>query len=276
LRAWGVKIESESRLHKARAVLEKAAVTGALVPKHRGDLLGHRSLELSYDYLAIAETLPANRVASLRRELGQSLIGDVEPKGNKRGPLQLQSQGIVRAAFVRGGLVPRHPTHSPHKGKSPDLLLDRGPKTFAIETKRPEHSKNVERNFDAGHDQLTSSGLVGGVVIDATDCVRGLSGRALSDEISRLVSLLYARAFDEGLGHKPGFENIIIAGVFARVAWRSDDGEDKSMVSVHSSTRVGVLAPGPGTEADIAAKWIRKAFQEGLHGLSEMLVPVGS
>jgi hypothetical protein len=127
LTQWGVKVDRDSRLHKALTVLRHAIATGALAPQHRGDQLGLRSLEIAFDYGAIARTLPEKSVAAIRREIGDSLKGEIEPPENARGPVQLQSQGIARAAFVMAGLAPTHPTHSPKLGRSsPDLMLENG------------------------------------------------------------------------------------------------------------------------------------------------------
>ena len=146
---WGVVITPRSRLHQAREILEHAVTTRELVPIHRGDDLGLRALELAFDYGAIAETLPDSVIASMRRELRDSLLGPLNPPDHDRGPLQLQSQAVMRAAFVRAGEMPRHPTHSPKKGKSsPDLILDRGTASYAIETKRPQLRKNIISQFE--------------------------------------------------------------------------------------------------------------------------------
>jgi hypothetical protein len=123
LTEWNVKVPANSRLHKARLILEHAVGTGLLTPAQRGDMLGLRSLELALDYDHISQTLPEVAISAMRRELRDSLTGDIAPV-QKLTVLQLQSQAVVRAAFVRAGLNPRHPTISPQKGKtSPDILF---------------------------------------------------------------------------------------------------------------------------------------------------------
>src|SRR5206468_5945967 len=53
------------------------------------------------------------------------------------------------AAFVRGGLNPTHPTHSPKRGvSSPDVLLADGTQRYAIEAKRPQEARNILARFD--------------------------------------------------------------------------------------------------------------------------------
>ena len=273
LRDWGVRVPSDSRLDKARAVLQRAADTGVLVPKHRGDDLGLRSLELAFDYAAIADTLPPVRVASLSRELRDSLRGDIEPPEAARGPLQLQSQAIVRAAFVRGGVRPMHPTHSPRRGvSSPDLLLDDGTQRYAIEAKRPQEAKNILHRFEEGCAQVASYGLPGGVLVDVTDCLRSVPRADIDDEVRRVALTLYDRVFVTGQGHKAGYEHIMVAGAFARVAWScSDDGEDSAMVDVHTSSTVGIFAAAPDTDEERRARWIRTHFQDGAGLLSRTL-----
>ena len=50
---WGVKLPQNDRLAQARVILDHAARTGEIVPAQRGDDLGLRSLELSFDFSAI-------------------------------------------------------------------------------------------------------------------------------------------------------------------------------------------------------------------------------
>lgn len=76
----GVRVAGDSRLHQALTVLRHAVATGALAPEHRGDQLGLRSLEIAFDYGAIARTLPEKRVAVVRREIGDSLKGEMQPR----------------------------------------------------------------------------------------------------------------------------------------------------------------------------------------------------
>lgn len=269
---WGVKVDRNSRLHQALTVLRHAIATGALVPKHRGDQLGLRALEIAFDYGAIARTLPKIRIAALRREIGDSLKGPIDPPENARGPLQLQSQGIARAAFVLAGLSPTHPTHSPKLGRSsPDLILENGLGRYAVEIKRPQLTKNVEVRFDEGRDQLVSFGVQGGVLVDVTDCVRGLTGEAIGKEVRRLALGLYARTFVTGRGHKPGYTNIMMAGTFARVAWNSQDGDLVAMVQVHTSSTIGIFAQTRNSLVDHRARWIRKGFEDGLERLNRTL-----
>jgi len=273
LREWGVRVPDDSRLDKARRVLVHAAETGVLVPKHRGDFLGLRSLEMAFDYAAIADTLPPRRVAALRRELRDSLSGEIDPPEAARGPLQLQSQCIVRAAFVRGGVWPTHPTHSPRQGlSSPDLLLA-DPEAFrsAVETKRPREARNIIARFDEGCGQLVDFGLPGGVLVDVTDCLRHVPRAEIDDEVRRVALTLYGRVFKEGRGHLPGYEHIMVAGAFSRVGWTSNDGEDGAIVDVHTSSAIAIFAAAPDTDQERRARWIRERFQNGLDLLSRTL-----
>jgi len=167
LRSWNVSVPEDSRLHQARAILADGAACGRLVPTHRGDDLGLRALELAFDYAAIADTLPTQPVAALRRELTSSLLGPLDPPEEVRGPLQLQSQFVVRAAFVLAGMSPCHPTHSPQESRSsPDLLLENGLSTYAIETKRPKLAKNVVPRMEDARAQLLDYGMPGGILVD--------------------------------------------------------------------------------------------------------------
>jgi hypothetical protein len=270
--AWGVKIPALSRLHAARDVLSAAVETGVLVPAHRRDDLGLRALELSFDYSAIAESLPVETHATMRRELRDSLTGALDPPESSRGPLQLQSQELVRAAFVRGGLRPAHPSHSPKRGvSSPDLILENGTFRYAVEVKRPQVRKNIMTRFTDGHAQISNYGLLGGILVDVTDALRAVPLDELDDEVRTVALELYDQVFVSGEGHRAGYSNILVAGAFARVAWNSIDGVDNAMVRVHTSSTIGIFARARGTLEDHRARWIRKGFQNGLEYLSQTL-----
>jgi hypothetical protein len=75
LQEWGVTTPKKGRLSKAKAVLERAAKTGEIVPPQRGDDLGLRALEIAFDYAAIADTLPQKKTSLIRSELELSLAG---------------------------------------------------------------------------------------------------------------------------------------------------------------------------------------------------------
>src|SRR5690348_10913752 len=200
---WGVKRPPNDRLSQARQILIHAAQTGEIVPAQRGDDLGLRSLELAFDYGAIADTLPPKRVADVRKDLEKSLEGDLSPSDELMGPLQLQAQLVVRAAFVRAGLSPDHPTGSPRKGVRPDLILRRNDVSYGVEVKRPKTEAGLLSRFDDGRDQLAGYGVRGAVLIDVTDCVRAVPRETIDQEVRRLALRLYGRAFVTGEGYKP-------------------------------------------------------------------------
>ena len=272
LRQWGIKIPEGGRLAQARAVLDHAARTGAIVPVQRGDDLGLRALEFAFDYAAIAETLPPKKAAAVRRELENSLTGDLDPPEESRGPLQLQSQFVVRAALVRAGLSPEHPIHAARLGiKNPDFVLQNGLSEYGVEVKRPKTTAGILPRFEDGRAQLQGYGLAGAVLIDVTDCVRGVPSAQIDAEVRRLALLLYDRTFVSGRGYHPGSDCIRVAGTFARVGWHSDDGPGNAMVNVHTSSTLGVFATAKGTLLDHRGKWLRKSFEDGLGRLYQTL-----
>jgi hypothetical protein len=250
----------------------EATETGMLVPDHRGDQLGLRALELSFDYSAIAETLPTKRIAAVRRELRDSTKGNLDPPAHRRTALQLQTQFVVRAALVRAGVFPVHPTHSPKTGKSsPDMLVENGLSTYGLEVKRPEKTKNVARLFDEARDQLGSYGVKGVVVMDLTDCLRDVEPTRVSDEVCQLACELMDRAFIRDIGYHPGYEDIMMVAALARLAWHSKDETHTSMVSVHTSVATILLASKRNTLLDHHAQWFRKALSVGFDRLNVTL-----
>jgi hypothetical protein len=277
LEAWGVRVPQQSRLHKARQVLREAAVTGMLVPTHRGDVLGLRSLELALDFVAIAETLPAVPIAAMRRELRDCLVGEIDPPEALRGPLQLQSQAVVRAAFVHAGLSPIHPTHSSRHGlPSPDLLLENGLSRYGVESKRPQSARTVLARFLDGCAQLSGFGVSGAVLVDVSDCVRDLDDQAAGARVYELGGALAEEVFEEGSGHRDGYAHVMVVGTYARVAWTSVDHADHALANVRLASRILVLAQARNTLADHRAKWIRQTFEIGLRALTDPLTSRGA
>ena len=271
LTAYGVKVPAGSRLHQAQEILEEALASGRLVPSQRGDDLGLRSLELSLDYSAIASTLPTAGIASVRRELRDSLTGPLAPPDTDRGPLQLQSQFVVRAALVRSGLDPSHPATSSRRGKAPDLVVTNSTDEYAVEVKRPQSAKNVIPRLASARDQLAAVGLPGAVLVDVTDCLRGLTGKDVDAEIRRLALGIYDEVFENGVGHRKGYEGIMVAGTFARVAWNATPTATGAMVEIHNSSTIGVFADAPDTPADRNSKWLRARLEDGLGRLEQTL-----
>ena len=86
--------------------------------------------------------------------------------------------------------------------------------------------------------------------------------------------MLYDRTFVTGQGYKPGFESIMVAGTFARVAWHADDHTDHSMVDVHTSSAIGIFALVEGSVPDQHARWIRQNFEDGLGRMYQTLAEV--
>ena len=270
----GVDIPSSSRLHQAKQLLESAAVTGAIIPEHTGDYRGLQALELAFDYAAIADTLPSRRNAALWRELRDSVRGDLSPPASNRQPLQLQAQAIVRAAFVVAGLSPQLPTHSARTARSaPDLTLDNGTLRYAIEVKRPEKAHNVLSRLRDARDQLSSFGFPGGILIDVTDCVRGLSDDALSDEVRRLSQAVTDEIHVQGDGQRSEYANVIVAGCFARAAWTTVQhaSGEAAEIQVQSCLITSIYASRPGTLRAHHANWIRRGFQDGVDLLFQRL-----
>ena len=244
--------------------------TGAATPRSNWGFVRNR-IRLRSD----CQTLPEKRVAAIRREIGDSLRGEIEPPENARGPVQLQSQGIARAAFVMAGLAPTHPTPFPDLGgASPDLILKMGLGRYAVEIKkRPQHTKRMLELHDLTKDATKPELLVhGGVLVDVTDCVRGSRLEKRSASVRRLALGLYARTFVTGRGHEPGYANIMMAGTFARVAWNSQDGDLVAMVQVHTlRPPLASFAQTRNSLVDHRARWIRKGFEDGLERLNRTL-----
>lgn len=266
LEKFGVAVPATSRLHEALEILRAAEKDGKLAPIQRGDTLGLRAIELALDFRDIAAVLPDKRSAVLRRDLDRAVQGQLEPPENARGPLQSQSQLVVRTAFIRGDAEPLHPPSKPQAGvPDPDILLENGQYRYGIEVKRPQARKALVARFLEGVEQVRGAGLQGGVIVDATDMVRGLTRDEMDREIRSIALEMYGLVWNEQIrAFQPGFSHIMVVGTLARPAWTSHDDASAAMIQVHSSSTVAAIATSAGNLAGHRARWIRESLQNGL------------
>ena len=66
-------------------------------------------------------------------------------------------------------------------------------------------AKNAVPRLEDAHDQLSSYGLPGAILVDLTDCLKGIPGEKLGMEVRGLTLSLYDRVFVTGSGHRPGY-----------------------------------------------------------------------
>ena len=264
----GIAMQSGNRIEQAIFVLEAATETGQLLPIQRGDEHGLYALEVALDYSAIARSLGGSLPVSDRRELRDSLAGELAPPSNRRSALQLQSQFVAMAAAKLGELhVSRPSMHGGGAGKSPDMIAEIGTMRYGIECKRPQRIENVLPRFQEGIVQLSEFDVNGGVLIDVSDCVRDHSPASIDDTVERVSQSLYNLIFTDGVGHKPGMERIMTAGCFARVAVPVPDGANVGYVQLHTSSLFGVFARAKGTLTHHHARELRTGFQDGFDRL---------
>lgn len=265
----GVRVPEDSRLHQARAVLESVASGAGIAPAQRGDDLGLRALEAALDYHTIARSVSASTPATARRELRDSLVGPLSPPSGQFGPLQLQSQAVAFGAFALAGCDPRHPAKT--TSKSPDILLDRGSMTYAVEAKRPQARHNISSHCIAAYEQLVASGCTGGVLVDVSDCVRGLATDSVHTFVEDAgLELLHLVATENG--RKPEFRNLIVVGCYARMQAVFAETETEAIFDLITSARVVVLADVRNTLQDHRARWIRRSHEYGMKSILEPLV----
>lgn len=234
------------------------------MPRHRADTLGLRALELAHDLKAIAATLPRKRFADVREDLEITAKGALEPDNDEDWrALQRQSQLIVRAALVKGGIYPDHPTSSPRASK-PDLLWENGNALYGIEVKRPQRLKNVLANFQKGAQQLRDYGVQGGVVIDMTDCLRSQDDIEYESAMSVAADSIYTEAYSSNSGFRPGYSHVMLAAAFARVPWTSTKVDEANYIGVRYLHRAGVLSVSYGSLQGHHGRALRKALLSGL------------
>ena len=122
-----------------------------------------------------------------------------------------------------------------------------------------------------GGDQLEEYDLRGGVLVDITDCIRGIQPDALDAEIRKVALEIYGTAFENGVGHRPGYERIMMGGVFARLAWTAEGTSTGAMVNVHNTSTIGIFADQLGSPDDVRARWLRDQAERGLGMLEQSL-----
>ncbi len=131
-----------------------------------------------------------------------------------------------------------------------------------MEVKRPEHGGTLMANLDRGVDQLREYEVSGAVILDVTDCVRGLAPEALVEEVNALASQVDERIFVENEGYNPGYSPVMVAFVLARGAW--SDQEDMPRLQVVSVSAATVYAKTPRSLLDHRARWLCDAFKRGV------------
>lgn len=259
--AAGIEIPPDSRIHQARQILDDVSRTGLITPKQRGDDLGLRALEVALDYGDIGNVVATRWPASARRELRASLCGDITPTVSGLRASQLQSQAIAFTAFHLAGCAPRHATL---KGvPAPDILLENGVSTYGVEVKRPQSKKGILPRFHDGIAQLRGIGVSGGILIDVTDCIRGLSSKEMEYHVRGYALDLYNVAFELDVGPRPGFSDLMVIGCYARTAAIKDETSSGAIVDLRSFATIGILARAKGTLAAHRASWLRSKFEEG-------------
>jgi len=262
---WGVRMPPNSRLDQAIAVLAQISASGMLPVDPATQAVAVQAIATALDYRDIAASLPSSRVASVRKGVEGSLAGSLDPEAADRGPLQLQTQHLVAAAFHRGGAEVEYPTHSPQKGLStPDLILVNGLSIYPVEVKRPEKRKNVIPRFNDGVAQLDDYGHPGAVIIDATDCLRGIPFEDFENHAHGLALDIYHTVWaGPPVGYRQGYRNIMLAGIIARGTWQRNPERAQEL----QIANIASLARFARTENSLSAHrgtWMRHALQDGL------------
>jgi hypothetical protein len=183
--------------------------------------------------------------------------------------LQLQSQAVAFGAFALAGCGPRHPPKT--TSKSPDILLERGSMTYAVEAKRPQAPHNIRSHCIAGYDQLVASGCTGGVLVDVSDCVRGLNTEAVHEVVEDTgLGLLQLVATE--YGRRPEYRSLIVVGCYARVQAVFAETATEAIFDLITSARIAVLADVRNSLEDHRARWIRDSHEYGMKAILEPLV----
>ncbi|HEX7961399.1 MAG TPA: hypothetical protein VF493_15865 [Terriglobales bacterium] len=268
IETWmGRPLPASSRFHLALAELDRLAQKGDFDVDPATRERGMRAIQLALDMFAIAEALPAERIADLRRDLEACAAGTLVPSGADFVPLQAQSQLIVRAALYRAGVAPSQPTHSGSGGrKKPDILIENGLSEYAIEVKRPTVLKNALPRAKDAAEQLDGAEMKGGIVIDVTDSV-GNAEEADAAVVAQ-ADRISAEFFTHGEGWKPGCRHVMMVGVIARPAWHYvPSGQKEGQVMIHSTSCVAAFGTKRGTLDTLHSHWMREKLNLGLNKL---------
>ncbi len=269
IEGWtGSACPGDSRFHQALTVLDRIANSGQFVVDDTAGESTMRAIQLALDALAIADALPDQRVADLRKDIHAAGVGSLLGEGATQA-LQAQSQLIVRAAFYRAGVKPSQPTHSGARGrKKPDILIENGTANHPVEVKRPTAAKNVvPRALDAA-EQIRPSASKGGMVIDVTDCLADATPETADDTVVAHAEAIGSQFFVHGSGWKPGYSHVLMVGVMARPTWHMKlTGYNEGQVLIHSTSCVAAFGTARGTLDTLQGHWLRSHLEAGMNRL---------
>jgi hypothetical protein len=268
LQKWGVRIPAAGRVDRALTVLDDIARSGRITPEQRGNHEGFQSLQFGMDLRAIAISLPPGKIKELRADIEKCITGALISDPNNLEAAQFQSQLIVRSAFWQMGADPQVPAAARFgKGKRPDILIANGASEYGIEVKRPTKDATVLSNAKSASRQIGEPGLTGGVILDLTDCMIGVTPNKVDDLLLSQYERVAKLFFENGVGFLPGQSHMIVAGVFARPMWTVQADSGDAQVAVHSTSAVGAFGTSQGTISFRRAVWIRETFNEGMNKL---------
>lgn len=260
LGARRIEVSPESRLRIAADVLRaiQLVASGKRAPEALRDL--EAAVVTAINFRDIADTLPDERVASIRRELAIAVSGDLHGPAVGRRPWQFESQHLVGAALRLADMPPVYSSVSGKAGKAPDLRVEIGGSLYGVEVKRPEAINALEGRLKDACGQLRPTGRAGVVALDVTDLLRergGLSLAAAVKTVNVQVDRLILRESMEG--YREGFEPISCAFVFARAPGIRFDTEP-SLLTVEHAAACSIF----GTEESLAIGGLfQAAFAKG-------------
>ena len=266
--AWHVPVPRDSRLRAAARLLRFTAQRGVL-PLN----LGRRrralsALSIAVDYTAIASQLPASPVASLRKELAQSVRGGLTSFGGPDAALQLQSQHWVGAFLRSQGLgldIPRF-SHS-RPGKIPDFVTTNHMIQYGIEVKRPRSRSRFLSSITNAASQLADFGVDGAIALDASDLLRSLPPSRTESGFVRLVRAGHKLIWNHTPGlpweHRPGFTHVLMLAILARGAWHQRQRVSIPNIRLLNFSSCTSFARATTSLKGRRAEWLRAAFNDG-------------
>lgn len=273
-KAWGVRINSGSRLPATASLLEEIAAAGEYPSdRPRLSVLGD-AIRDAQEFVEIANVLPSTPLEVVRHDLNRAVRGNLEPPTRPGVHYQFQTQ--LWAAAMMGnragsvGVLTFRQTSA-----NPDYVLPNGTLSYAIEVKRPNGALDARNVIRKAARQIRSTAYHGGViVVDLTDCLPSQlrlrfgngrpNQRIVNQELDSLIGSLHREIFSDNESMlRSGREQVYSLLAFARTTYW-DESDLSIPYLIRSVGTVNYWRKNENTLRGHRARWLGNLLHEGI------------
>ena len=272
LESWGVRLETDSRLAQASALLRAAAERGRLNADHESVAPVLRAVWVAADFADIAEYLPEDRVKSVRQELSIALRGELWPSKGSRQPLQFQTQHMVGAILLHSGIEIEHiPFSSKRQVKAPEFFFMDCLTRVGVEVKRPESRARIPTLLGEAMQKFTPHDCYGAIVLEITDCLEGVSEAEFLRVGQEVMAEAHATVWNiERNEYRPGFRSLLYLGGIVRGGWEVPAEDQSRLRLVGHAFHQGYIGH-PGSLQSFVSDRTRASFNRAIAGVVQRL-----